>query len=269
VSSGTGTSASFRTVSEAEIPGGVGQRVTVPIEALEPGIEGNVRPNAITNIDGPLRFRARVSSPNGTGGGGSELVGAVTQEDKDKLLAETVARAEARAVDALQSKVEAGEWLPAESVQTFVVAQAFDQYNDDEADQVNLTLRLLVQGVAVNENEARGILQLAVEDALPDDARLVADSLTAQRVPGAEALGRGVAFTMTVNADYLIPVDPGEVRSAAAGLTQEDAARVLQERWMLSAPPEFYQDPDWLGTLPALPSRIQVRVVLDEPTAQR
>lgn len=265
LSTGTGTPVAFRTLAEAEIPGGVGQRVSIPIEAIEPGIEGNVRANTITNIDGPLRFRARVSNSNGTGGGGSELVKAVTQADKDALLEETLARAEARAYQALQEKIEAGEWLPAESVQTFVVAQAFDQYNDDAADQVNLTLRLLVQGVAVDEAEARDVLQAAVQKQIPQSGKLVADSLVAQRIPGAQAVGRGVEFTMTVGADYVIPVETAEVRSAVAGMSEEEAASVLQERWLLAAPPEFYRDPEWLKALPALPSRIQVRVEYEQP----
>ncbi len=267
VSTGTGTPVGFRTVNEANIPGGVGQRVTVSIEALEPGVEGNVRANTITNIDGPLRFRARVSNPGGTAGGGSELVRAVTQADKDRLLEETLARAEARAVEALRVELESGEWLPAESVQTFVVAQAFDQYNDDEADQLNLTLRLLVQGVAVNEADARDMLQTAVQTQIPENGKLVANSLTAQRYPGVEAVGRGVVFTMTVSADYVIPVEVNDVQQVVAGRSEEEATRLLNERWLLAAPPEFYRDPAWLRALPALPSRIQVRVEYSEPVA--
>ena len=268
VSTSTGSPVSFRTLSEAEIPGGVGQRVDVPIEALSPGIEGNVRANTITNLDGPLRFRARVSNSGATGGGGSELVRAVTQEDKDRLLAETLARVQGRAVAALQEKLQPGEWLPNESVQTFVVAQAFDQYNDDEAEQVNLTLRLLAQGVAVNEAEARDVLQAAVQAQIPAEGKLVANSLVAQRMPGAEAVNNGVTFTVTVNANYVIPVDPGEVRTTIAGKSEAEATQLLQERWLLAGSPVFYRDPQWLATLPALPSRIQVRVEYDEPTAQ-
>jgi hypothetical protein len=267
ISSSTGTPISFRTTSDAFIPGGVGQRVSVAIEALEPGVEGNVRANTITNIDGPLRFRVRVSNPGGTDGGGSELVRAVTQADKDRLLEETLARAEARAVQALQEKLQPGEWLPPESVKTFVVAQAFDQYNDDEADQVDLTLRVLVQGIAIGEDELRDVLQVAVEKQVPAQARLVANSLKAESLPGAVSVGRGVEFTATVNAKYLTPVDAVEVRSAVAGLSEEEASALLQSRWLLESEPEFYRDPQWLGSLPALPSRIQVRVLYDEPTS--
>lgn len=267
VSTGTGTPVQFRTVSSVEIPGGVGQRVDVSVEALNPGTEGNVRANTITNIDGPVRFRARVSNAGGTGGGGSDLVRSVTQADKDALLAETLARAEARADEALQSKLQGGEWLPQESIITAVVAQAFDQYNDDQSDQVNLTLRLLVQGVAVSESEARNVLQAAVQNELPENAKLVADSLVAHRVPGAESVGRAVEFTMTVTADYVTPVDAAEVRNTIAGKSEEEARQLLQQEWLLFAPPEFYRDPQWVATLPAIPSRIQVRIVYDEPVA--
>lgn len=269
VSTGTGSPVSFRTVSQAEIPGGVGQRVDVGIEALNPGTEGNVRANTITNIDGPVRFRARVSNAGGTGGGGTDLVRAVTQADKDALLAETLARAEARANEALQARLEAGEWLPQESITTAIVAQAFDQYNDDQSDQVNLTLRLLANGIAVNESDARDALQAAVQAELPERARLVADSLVAHRQPGAESINSAVEFTMTVTANYVTPVDPFQVREAIAGKDVEEAMQIMQQEWSLAAPPEIYRDPEWVATLPALPTRIQVRVVFDEPVASQ
>lgn len=267
VSTGTGTPVSFRTTAQVEIPGGVGQRVDAAVEALNPGTDGNVRANTITNIDGPLRFRARVSNANATGGGGSDLVRSVTQADKDALLAETLARAEARANEALQDKLESGEWLPQESISTNIVAQAFDQYNDDQSDQVSLTLRLLVQGVAVSESDARDVLQAAVQEQLPERAKLVADSLVAHRQPGAESLNNAVEFTMTVTADYVTPVDATQVRNAIAGKSEAEAQQIMQEEWLLASPPEFYRDPDWVASLPAIPSRIQVRIVYDEPVA--
>jgi hypothetical protein len=260
ISTSTGTPVEFRTTRDALLESGVGTRVTVPVEALEPGTIGNVRPNTINTVNGSLRFRVRVSNPGGTFGGGSALTPVVTQADRDQLAALLLDQAEQKAYDSLKAQLEPGEWLPPESVQTFVVAQSFDQYNDEEALNLTGTLRVLAQGLAVNENQASDIILRSVEQEVPANARLVADSIAVTRQPGAEFVNNSVSFTMTVNADYTTPIDPSEVRDAIMGQPPAVAAETIKSRWMLEGDPDIYLDPAWKGTLPDIGSRIQVRV---------
>jgi hypothetical protein len=260
VSTSTGTPVEFRTTRDALLESGVGTRVTVPIEAIEPGTLGNVQPNTINTVNGSLRFRVRVSNPGGTYGGGSALTPVVTETDRDNLAALLLAQAEQKAYDALAAELEPGEWLPPESVQTFIVAQSFDQYNDEESLNLTGTLRVLAQALAVDEAEASNIILAAVEQQVPANARLVADSLAVSRLPGAEFLTSSVSFTMTVAADYTTPIDAGEVRDAVMGLPPDEAAAVLKDRWLLASEPDIYLDPAWKGSLPNIGSRIQVRV---------
>jgi hypothetical protein len=267
VSTSSGSPVSFRTTAEVELPGGVGNRINAPIEALKPGIQGNVRANTINTVSGGLRFRVRVTNPNGTYGGGAQLTGVVTKEDQDRLLEDLKARADAQAMEALQAEVEPGEWLAPDSVQTYVIAQVFDQYEDSESDQLDLTLRVLVQGVAVAEEDLAQATVAALEEAIPEDGQLVADSITYQREPGAVASGRTVQFELTASGEYVAPIDPREVRSAIAGLTPEEATVWMETNLLLAGPPDIYQDPQWVRTLPKFPTRIQVRVEYDEALA--
>jgi hypothetical protein len=260
VSTATGTPVSFRTIAPAEMPGGVGQQVTAPIEALEEGTLGNVRANTITSVEGAMRFRVRVINSGGTGGGGSELTPVVTQQDRDNLLAQLQDVAQERSMAALEPQLEQGEWLPPETVQTLIIAQDFSALNDEETTTLGLTLRTLVRGVVVNEETTRAALLNAVQQEIPERGRLVADSFGAQRLPGATPMGSSVQFTMVVNADYIVPIDPADVRAAVAGQPPEAAIAALQARWPLEQPPAIYRDPDWLSTLPPLGRRIQVRV---------
>jgi hypothetical protein len=263
VSTSSGTPVQFRTLEEVRVEGGVGQRVTAPVEAVEPGINGNVRANTINTVVGALRFRLRVNNTNGTSGGGAELVSVVSQQDREQLVAILQSAAEAKAYDALLAQLEAGEWLPPESVQTFVVAQSFDQYNDEEAKQLSGSVRVLAQGLAVNEQEATDIILVKLQEQVPERGRLVLDSVRVQRQPESETTSSSVTFTMTVSADYTTPIDPDEVRAAVAGMSPDVATQTLQERWLLKGTPEIYLDPAWKGVLPTLPSRIQVRVNYD------
>jgi hypothetical protein len=260
VSTSTGAPVSFRTTAPVRLEGGVGARVTAPIEALEPGIEGNVRANTINTVSGGLSFRVRVSNPGGTGGGDATLTPVVTQEDKDNLLAQVQASLEQQAYAALQSELEEGEWLPPESLQVFTVAQVFDKFNDDVGEELSLTLRVLAQGTALNQAQTNEVMLGALRNAVPARGMLVADSVSFAREPGATALGRQVQFTMTANAEYVVPIDPSEVKATIAGLTPERAVDAVMARWPLARPPEIHRDPEWSATLPTFDSRIQVRV---------
>ena len=269
VSTGTGTAVNFRTLTAVQVPGGFNQRATASIEALEPGVNGNVRANTINTIGGGYNLRVRVTNPGGTVGGGSALAPVVTQADRDNLLAEVLARAEAKAATSLQPNVNAGEWLAPESLQTIITSQAFSSFNDEEAQELSLTLRLLVRGVAVDQVVLREVLLETAQQATPERGKLVANTLNAQRVPGATFNGQAVTFTMTVGADYVIPIDPVEVRSAIVGLPPEEAIQLVQARWVLERPPEIHRDPEWFATLPAIGQRIQVRIEYDAAVAAR
>lgn len=260
VSTSTGVPVSFRTTAPAELPGGVGERVSVPVEAVDQGIGGNVRANTINTVSGALRFRVRVNNPNATGGGGAQLVQVVTQADRENLLTRVQAELEAQAYNTLQAQLEPGEWLPPESVRTFIVSQVYDKFNDDEGDELNLTLRVLAQGTALNQERTNQAVVAALGAAVPERGRLVADSITVRREPDAEVVGRRVQFTMTASAEYVIPIDADEVSRAVAGQPPARAIALINERWPLAQPPEIYRDPEWLDTLPTFANRIQVRV---------
>jgi hypothetical protein len=95
---------------------------------------------------------------------------------------------------------------------------------------------------------------------MPENARLVADSVAVQREPGSDFRSNSVSFTMTVSADYTTPIDAEVVRETVAGHTPKEATALIKERWLLDGDPEIYLDPAWKGTLPNIGGRIQVRV---------
>ena len=93
---------------------------------------------------------------------------------------------------------------------------------------------------------------------------LVADSITYDDVSEVASAGRQVTFTMTGTSDYVVPIDPVELKKISTGLPEEEAAAAIAARWPLENQPEIYQDPDWLSVLPRFPNRIQVRIVYDD-----
>lgn len=260
VSTSTGTPVRFTTQYPVELPGGIGQRVDVEVEAVEPGFGGNVLANTVNTVSGAIRFRANVTNRAGMFGGGAQLVPVVTEVDRNALLESTIAQAEVKALEVLQADLAPGEWMSAESVQTFVIAQAFTQFNDEEAAELGLNLRLLARAFVVEQASIEEAVLSALQRQVPERGQLVAESVSIQRNPGTSNDGRSLTFTLTARGEYVIPVEPAEVRELVAGVRPEVAAELLQERWLLARMPQIYRDPELFSTLPTLHSRIQVRI---------
>lgn len=264
VSTSTGDAVDFSILEELEINGPVGTQAEVEVEAVEPGIVGNVPSNRITTVAGALRTRVRVTNPEATAGGANARVGLVTQQDRDRLLEQVYSAIQENAHERLQPQLGPDEWLPQELVLSYITAQFFDHFNDEPADELNLTLRVLIQGSAINRADSEEAAMIALRGAVPERGQLVAESINFSVEPNTVVTGRTLRYSMTARGNYVIPINVRAVSRAATGLNIEEAARRLQEDWLLAREPEFYQDPDWFGTLPQIASRIQVRVELSE-----
>ena len=254
----------FRTTANAELPEGSGS-ITVGIEAVEPGPAGNVPAQSISSVEGGARVFANAFNQGATGGGGATSVPVVLQADRDRLLGEVETAANEQAPAALGDRLREGEWVPPESVRRFTREPYFPQAVDEQSETLDLRLTSLVQGVAVSEAQSERAVLNALNEALPPRAQLIEESITYQRVPGADfsPLDNSVTFTLTVVADYVIPINDDEVADAVAGLEPAEAQAVLQRDYLLTGVPDIYRDPSWLRrTLPVFGNRIQVRLDL-------
>ena len=265
VSTSTGDRVDFRILEDLEIPGPIGTQGEVEIEAIETGDQGNVpRSNQITTVSGALRTQVVVTNPEPTQGGSTTRVRLVTQADKDRLLEQVKAEISARDLEELTPSLRPDEWLTPGTIQPYVVAQFFSHFNDEPTDELDLTLRVLIQGVAISRSASEEAAMVALRNAVPERGQLVAESIRFSIEPNMVVSGRTLRYAVKVSGNYVIPIDTRAVSRTVTGLNVDEAARRLQEEWLLAREPTFYQDPGWFATLPQIASRIQVRVELSE-----
>ncbi len=260
VNTSTGTPVEFETLNQVVVPAGFGQRADVAVEALEPGTDSNVLANTINTVSGVARLRVSVTNRNNTGGGGSQIVAIVSQADRDTLLESTTLKAKSVALETLQAELEPGEWMPPDSVQTFVIAQAFTHFNDEETNELGLNLRILARGAVIQEDQFDQVVLNMLQSQVPERGQLVAETLSFAREPDGTNIGNATRFSVTARGDYVIPVDPAEVRSLIAGKQPAEAIELIRNRWTLDGIPIIYRDPEILPTLPSIENRIQVRI---------
>ncbi len=276
VSTATGQAIVFRTTEEATLPPQRGARVEVPIEAEKPGPQGNVRAFTISQISGPLALQVSVTNPDPTTGGGVKEVPVVTAQDKDAAHREALRALTLRAIEELAKKQQAGEFIPRETLQTFVMAETYDRFAGDEAEKLGLRMRLLMRGIAVDGKSAEELALRKLRESLPPAGRLVRDTTQVRVGPVTawDPTTQTVYFSVKASGTYLLDINEGEVRNAIAGKPIQEAAIILQTRWKLATPPEIYLGPNWLirqewipqawrERMPVQPGRILVTVDLE------
>ncbi|MCO6452909.1 MAG: baseplate J/gp47 family protein [Caldilineales bacterium] len=267
VRTATGNNVRFRTLSPVTVPAGVGQRADVGIEAVEPGRQGNVPALTISEIEGPLNVSLRVSNQSATGGGTVANVAVVTQADKDRVLGQLQGELQQQAYEKLGAGLRQGEYIPSETVNTFTLAETYDRFSGEQSPTLGLQLQLLARGLAVDLDSAADLTERALRDTVPSGHFLLEESLRVGQPSFVRFDEDAVVMTLTASGDTLIPIRSAEVRSLLAGVPFEEAASVLQRSLDLADSPVITLEPNWLGRLPYIPTRIRVRVLQpDEAT---
>ncbi|MGD8397697.1 MAG: baseplate J/gp47 family protein [Anaerolineae bacterium] len=269
VRTATGTTVRFVVTTPVTLPAGVGATATAEIEALEPGPVGNVAAATITEVETPsLRGRVRVTNEQRTSGGGVRQVGYVTRADMDRLKAQLLQLLQERAYTELRGQLGEQEFLPPESVTVEILAEDYDQFLEAEADTLDLQMRILASGTAVDRAHANLLAYEALQAQIPTTYELQSEEITFELDPeDVQMDGRTVLLEVVASAPLIVEVDRGEVRSAVTGLKTDEAAAVLADSFALDAPPSVEVMPDWikrwewLDRVPYLPFRIQIVVL--------
>jgi len=201
-----------------------------------------------------------VSNPFATSGGTEEVVATVTQADKDRLLNELLAELQQQAYDKLAENLRQGEYIPPESVQTYVLAATYDRFAGEHADELGLQLQLLTRGMAVDMDGARELAERSLREQVPSDKFLLEETVRTGE-PHFTLFGDDfVEFSLTASGEVIEPISAGDVRAVLTGAPADQATQLLEENFHLATPPEIKLAPPRMERLPTLPFRIIVRV---------
>jgi hypothetical protein len=257
----TGDNVRFRTTGELTVPAGIVQRATAPVEAVEPGRGGNVPASTINEVEGSLNLSLRVSNETPTGGGSVADITVVTQADKERARGQLQEELQRQAYSSLGESLRQGEYIPPETVETFTLAETYDRFAGEHADNVGLQLQLLARGTAIDLAGANSLADRTLRDSIPPDHFLLEDSVQLGKPTYNRFDEESVDLTLTASAETLVPIRTGDIRSLLAGATLADATGILARNFKLAGPPVITVAPDWLGRLPYIPTRIAVRVL--------
>ncbi len=253
----------FVTLADVTLPGQIGETVEAPAEAIEAGFEGNVPAGRINQVEGPLSSRVAVVNPEPTQGGLADEVRAVSADDMERARALLRQQLQQRAFAEMETRLlEDFEFVPLESLNVVLVySETFSAYEGQAAERLNLAMRVVVQGVAIDERLARQVVYDRLADKVGSGFQIGADSLVFRQ---GEVIGiddeRRVTFIMQGAGDVHTAINAADVQQLVRARRLSEAASRLENRFLLTAPPRIDVSPGFWPWMPVLPMRITVEV---------
>ncbi len=266
VRSSAGQPVRFVTLTDATLPGKVGETVEVPIEAVEPGYEGNLPIGRINEIEGPLSARLAVANPQSTRGGDVTVIPAIGPQDYDRVLALLLQQLQQRAFAEMQTDPDIAlldtEFVPIQSLTIVLTdSQTYDGYIGQAANHLTLSMRVTIQGIAIDERRAREVVYAKLAEKIGSGFEIIPDSLIFRRgeVTNSDEQRR-VTFIMQGAGSVAAAVDPTTVRQMVRGQPTNEALALLDRELTLAEPPQIdLWPPLWLW-MPVWEGRIVVRI---------
>ncbi|MEP7358060.1 MAG: baseplate J/gp47 family protein [Anaerolineales bacterium] len=258
----TGNPVRFKTIQPVTLEPRLGASVSVGIQAVDLGPVGNVAAGQINAIDGPLGLQLAVTNPGPASGGAVAQRPSVTADDQARLYDQLLAQLQSEAVSAVESQAAQGEFAVDSSVLLAEeVARTYNQSVGEQANNVQLSLRLAFTGLAVNEAQVRGVAAAALAEAVPFRRQLVPESAQFVRVADTTQFADGrVSFRVDASGVAVPVIDPELVRELVKGQTVASAQQRLAIALPLDGRPQIELEPDWYPRVPWMPFRITVLV---------
>ena len=251
----------FVTLHDTRLPAGLEEFVDVPIEALEPGVQGNVPEGAIDTVEGPLGLSVTATNPNPiTGGTDIQVVGA-TDDDRSKLSGAVLEDLRQSAETQMRAQIKPEALL---LMDTFEASNILVENFEPPVGQAGETL-LLNMGV---EFTARYILasdleqlsQSTLNASIPEGYFPFGNTLFKPLTdPVTDSTG-STHFDLGVTRILLHEVDQMQTFSMIRGRSPVRARTELLEGLSLRKDPEVAITPSWWPWLPLIPFDISMEI---------
>jgi len=254
--------ARFTTTLEGTVISGPGTTVTLPVRALAAGSRGNLPPNSLIAIEGPLGLRLSATNPYPTRGGTERSVPVATPSDRVRLYNQLESALRQTALEELRTALSPGDLIFTGTLTlTQVLAETYFPALGEPTDRLRLNLRLEYQALTTSA-AALNELATAALDANPTEGYQV--------IPGTQSIAHlgkpsqgddgSLRWRMRATRKLRAHFSPSQAINLAVGQTLPLASARLERSLPLEARPQINLWPKWWPRMPALPFRISVQV---------
>ncbi len=270
VTTSAGTPIQFRTTRDVELAAGLGLQIEVPVEALPSagGEAGNVDSGLINTVIGPLADRVSVRNVAPTSGGTARTQRTVSADDRDRLLATLRQQLQARAYIEMEPRLSDTQFIILETVHIAEERSDWTTFSarpGEVADTLSLTMRVVVEATAVDEQLARQIVYAQMSNQIAVGQYIKPQTVSYERGSVSQvdpSTGR-ITFGLTGSGLVSQQINAEMLGERLAGKSLNDATAYLINEIQLAdgTLPSIAISPEGFEQMPLLPVRITMQLV--------
>ncbi len=252
----------FATTKETTVEAGYGITNSVPIQALKPGITGNLAEGGLVAIEGPLGINLSVENTSPTSGGSVRTSPSPNSMDEKRLYDRLYASLVQSALLEIQSQLGKEDiLLSSKPTDVEVIDKQFDPSDEQPADQLNLTLQLECQFLVAKAEDLKKLSQLSLDVNLPEGYLPVENTLSFEDIDKpVETAKADYQWQMRASRQIQARIDPINAINLVIGLPPQEAKSRLDQSLPLAETPQITLTPPWWWWMPILPFRVNVAV---------
>jgi hypothetical protein len=252
----------YATSATAQLPAGVGEAITVTVQALEPGKPGNQTANQLVAIEGELGASMSATNPKPTTGGTESQISTATDNDREELLAQLAAELRQTVQEELIRQLSAGDILFTPTITIAqIVEQVYDPPENLPSDEISLNLRVEYQALVAAHADLEQIAQYALDANLPDMYLALPDTIVIRNITSPILKGDGTAkWRIQATQRLRARIPESDAVSLSLGMAPLLAMEKLASELPVSSQPSIQLTPSWWPRLPILPFQYTITI---------
>lgn len=251
----------FRTTQAGKLEPGPGTRLSIPVQALQSGSEGNLTDKSSLAVEGPLGLFVSASNDFPILGGRNVTVPAPTSEDQEELFQRMVANLSKTALEELQATIPTQDILfPSTLSLKSVLDEEYTPANVQPADHLSANLILEYQAYTITDDDLRELATQVLDANIDAGYIPIMDTLEIEQT-GSTVVDADKNIQWKIKARRLLKAKMADqsMVTLTLGLTPTEAIQRVTASFSLDEPPHISLTPDWWPRMPLLPFRISVK----------
>ena len=258
----------FFTTSERTIPAG-SDGITIPIEAINPGSNGNVSAQKITSIEGPLGLNLSATNQRATTGGSDFSATTPSESDYQLIFDKLFDSLQKTAQTEFEFNTETGDIaLSLTPTNRQALEEDYQPETGEPADFLELNLRAEYQFPYAAGTDLHQLGRIVLDRHINDDFTPRPETLQIVHLSEPRILVTGKStWRMQASWEMGAKLNKTEATSMVLGKAPDDAVQILDEQTPIEPGTNIYLFPEWWPRLPVLPFRIKIINSLDSTTS--
>lgn len=250
----------FSTEEQVFLSAGLKEFVDVSVSAMLPGAQGNVQPDKVTLVEGPLALSVTVTNPEAMTGGTNVRQPGATEANRESLRAELITALQNQAETKIRSQIRDGDVILIETLDVGnTMSETFDPLPGQPGESLSLSMQVEFKAEYIALEDMQTLARMMLAPALPDGYS--AASQPSFEVTRTDAQGQADSqVEIKITRNLIEKIDPLVVFASIRGSRVDSLPEQLSRGHVMRMDPLVKISPDWWPWMPLLPLNISLEV---------